>query len=202
MLLALFVGAGIGLMIGVLMGLVSSPVVGTVTGTVVTVVAAFIGFKDVEQGTSPNAKGIRARQVGAGAFGVFGVLGIIWGVYLRAHDTLSPDPKEQIRRWTDAGYSAEEARAIALARMGLSPARAGEGRGQLAVGLIYDRTDTAGCRATDPAANKGARNLLKAFDRAGGQWRLIAMSLDNADTAKQLAALSRVRADICAGIVP
>lgn len=100
-LVALFSGAGIGLAIGVMMGLAVSPTVGVIIGTLASLLAVLLGLNDKH---FTRAKGLRI-----GAFGFATVLGALFGIYIRAHNILSPGIEEQKAQYIRMGYTQKQA---------------------------------------------------------------------------------------------
>lgn len=119
----IFSGAGVGLLLGMLLGLSSSPVVSLVVGALAALLASFIGIRI--PGKAPAAAPTetisvvqrRAAAFGAGVFGLTCALGLLGGIYLRTHNALSPvqpSLKQQIDELVSVGFSAVEARRIAV----------------------------------------------------------------------------------------
>jgi hypothetical protein len=119
----IFSGAGVGLLLGILLGLSSSPVVSLVVGALAALLAAFIGIRlpGKEAADAPpetiSVAQRRAAAFRAGAFGLTCVLGLLGGIYLRTHNSLSPAQpslRQQVDELTAVGFSAVEARRIAV----------------------------------------------------------------------------------------
>lgn len=99
---AIFNGLGIGLFLGLLLGLSVSPVVSGVIGTISSLLAILIGLN--EKFLNP----IKSLRIGS--FGLFSVIGILLGLYIRANDPFAPSLTGKMRTYTDIGYSEIEAR--------------------------------------------------------------------------------------------
>ncbi|AKP52014.1 hypothetical protein [Cyclobacterium amurskyense] len=99
---AIFNGLGIGLFLGLLLGLSVSPVVSGVIGTISSLLAILVGLN--EKFLDP----IKSLRIGA--FGLFSVLGILLGLYIRANDPFSPSLADKVKTFTDIGYTENEAR--------------------------------------------------------------------------------------------
>lgn len=122
----IFSGVGIGLLLGLLLGLSSSPVVGLVVGALAALIASFVGLRIQSKESadasadagSPAQRKLAALR--AGCFGVTCVLGLLCGIYLRTHDSLSPapvPPKQQMEELLALGFSAAEARTLVVQRL-------------------------------------------------------------------------------------
>ena len=122
----IFSGVGIGLLLGLLLGLSSSPVVGLVVGALPALIASFVGLRmQSKEGadTATDAGSPAQRKLAAlraGCFGLTCVVGLLCGIYLRTHDSLSPapvPPKQQMEELLALGFSAAEARALVVQRL-------------------------------------------------------------------------------------
>ena len=99
---AIFNGLGIGLFLGLLLGLSVSPVVSGVIGTITSLLAILVGLN--EKFLNP----IKSLRIGS--FGLFSVVGILIGLYIRANDPFAPSLSDKMKIYTDIGYSEIEAR--------------------------------------------------------------------------------------------
>ncbi len=100
-------GIGIGLLTGLIIGLSISQVVGIVLGALTALLSIYFGL---QAGATVQPKyGLMA------AFSISCILGVLSGLYMRTHSSLSPSIKDQLRNWTDASYSTDEAKQIVLA---------------------------------------------------------------------------------------
>ena len=99
---AVFNGLGIGLFLGLLMGLSVSPVVSGVIGTISSLLAILIGLN--EKFLDP----IKSLRIGA--FGLFSVVGILLGLYIRANDPFAPSLSDKMEAYLAVGYTQEEAK--------------------------------------------------------------------------------------------
>ena len=108
MLGQLFAGVGLGLLVGVLVGLSSSPVVSVVVGALASGMVTLLGFvrssKDGEAGSSEGS------VIRLGGFGVACAAAVLFGLFIRTHNWLSPSIADQVVEVQRAGYSGEEAR--------------------------------------------------------------------------------------------
>ena len=115
-----FSGIGIGILLGLIMGLSVSPVVKTILGAMSGILAAFLGLQESffsKQGEADQSKvysRILTSSIRAGSFGFACIIGLLWGMYMRTHDTLTVSVKEQVEKWTDADYEDDLAREIVL----------------------------------------------------------------------------------------
>lgn len=109
-----FAGFALGLLTGLLVGLSSTPVVGGVVGALTAVIAGFFGLTSAPLTPDP---------LRIGSFGCAAVIGLAFGLHVRAQDLTALTVREEVRRWTDAGYAPDAARDIvAFARYGIRPA--------------------------------------------------------------------------------
>ena len=99
---AVFNGLGIGLFLGLLMGLSVSPVVSGVIGTISSLLAILIGLN--EKFLNP----IKSLRIGA--FGLFSVVGILLGLYIRANDPFAPSLSDKMEEYISVGYTPAEAK--------------------------------------------------------------------------------------------
>lgn len=99
---AIFNGLGIGLFLGLLLGLSVSPVVSGVIGTISSLLAILIGLN--EKFLNP----IKSLRIGA--FGLFSVVGILSGLYIRANNPFTPSLADKMNDYLEIGYSESEAR--------------------------------------------------------------------------------------------
>ena len=116
----LIAGSALGLLVGLLIGMTTSSVVGSVVGSLVALIVALVGLNKDTSVIFTSASAVRLT-----AFSLVAAVALVAGVAIRTHDLLSPSPKALVAELTDAGYSADEARALARFRnFGLLPAAA------------------------------------------------------------------------------
>jgi hypothetical protein len=94
MVLQLLAGAGIGLLLGLLVGLSSSHVVATVVGAVAGGLLILLGFNSSKDDSSATPPATAWRLAG---FGFACSLALIVSVWIRAHHSLSPPVKDQVK---------------------------------------------------------------------------------------------------------
>lgn len=114
----IFPGLGIGLLVGILVGMSVSPVVGGVLSALGGLLGAMLGLSG--DGGAPGDHVLSRFQVNGlriGSFGFACVVGVLFGVYIRAHDLFSVPVKAQIASWEQAGFSKEEARQFVVFQM-------------------------------------------------------------------------------------
>ncbi|MDO6438269.1 hypothetical protein Q4534_12665 [Cyclobacterium sp. 1_MG-2023] len=99
---AIFNGLGIGAFLGLLLGLSVSPVVSGVIGTISSLLAILVGLN--EKFLDP----IKSLRIGS--FGLFSVVGILLGLYIRANNPFAPSLADKMTAYTEIGYTEEEAR--------------------------------------------------------------------------------------------
>lgn len=103
---AIFNGLGIGLLLGILLSTTLSPVVSGVIATVSSLLAVLIGLN--EKYLDP------VKSLRIGSFGLFTVVGIIFGLYLRANNPFAPTLKDKLEEYKSIGFSDEEARNLIM----------------------------------------------------------------------------------------
>ena len=179
-------GGGIGLLLGILVGLSAIPVVANLLAAITAATVAFVGLrvqtkakaKDSERADeSGRADPSMSTRVRVGSFAIFCVLGILSGVFIRAHDLLSRPLPERVAEWKKSGFSNAEARAIVLFQdTRLSPAgwkiEKGAGPAGSKSSLLYG-SSTNLCSETDPSKFADAAATLKAWDAYGDVWKRV-----------------------------
>jgi hypothetical protein len=125
---AIFAGAGMGLLVGLIIGMSVSPVVQVILGALASLLGAFLGLQDGKlsgQETEGEQNAVvknRITSLRVGSFGFAVALGILCGIYFRTHDVLSMSVEQQVKQWTNAGYTPEEARKlVAFQKLGINP---------------------------------------------------------------------------------
>ena len=101
---------GFSIFIGLLMGLSSAPVVGVVVGILAGLIGLVVGAgkgsaQEKIQNTSPNYTLL-------GLFGLFAMVGVLAGLYIRTTDPWGKSLSENKAEWVDLGLS--EAKALEL----------------------------------------------------------------------------------------
>ena len=123
----LFASLGLGLLIGLIMGLSISPTTKIVMGVLAAGLGAFLGFdqrafKASSGDDAPPARGDLLRELRVGSFAFAVVAGILVGMTIRTNELLLPTISDSVKKWTDAGYTAEVARQfVALERLRIDP---------------------------------------------------------------------------------
>jgi hypothetical protein len=210
------VGAGgaIGLLLGLLTGLSASPVVGTVVAAIAALLGGMLGLtggavpaarkseeSDARAGHDPDARGrstgaVSLRRGAMMAFGGFCVAGLLAGLAGRTHGAFSPTLKDRVARWTEAGYSPEQAlRYTATLELGSASTEepkghadekadrkeggktekgeeATPGRGHLVDSALFADAPSQCERVSGEFADAGV--ALNAFTRAGAPWAQLA----------------------------
>jgi len=105
-LAAVFNGLGVGLLLGILLGLAVSPVVSAFIGSLSSVLVLLLGLNEK---LFTVVKSIRI-----GSFGLFGVVGILLGFYIRSHSPLAPSLSELKEEYIALGYDDTVAKNILL----------------------------------------------------------------------------------------
>jgi hypothetical protein len=103
---AVFNGLGVGLLLGILLGLSISPVVSGVIATISSLLAVLIGL---------NEKFLDSlKSLRIGSFGLFTVIGIILGLYLRVNEPFKPGLLDQLEEYRSIGLSDDKARELII----------------------------------------------------------------------------------------
>jgi len=109
-----FNGLGVGLLLGLLLGLAVSPVVSVIIGTISSLLAVLLGLN--ENYLNP------AKSIRIGSFGLFCVVGILSGVYIRSHNSLAPSLQSLYNEYRAMGFSDKDSRNfIAYQEFNLTP---------------------------------------------------------------------------------
>lgn len=110
---AIFSGMGLGLLVGALMGLSNSPVVATVVSSLVALLAAYFGLlpknKEAQTEGQKTPTNSHMNDIKIGSFSFFVIIGMVGGLFMRTHDTLSVSPKDQFLELKNVGYTDEVA---------------------------------------------------------------------------------------------
>jgi hypothetical protein len=164
---AVFNGLGIGMLLGILLGLSVSPVVSGVIATISSLLAVLIGL---------NEKFLDSlKSLRIGSFGLFSVVGILLGLYLRANDPFAPSLLDKMEEYRSIGYSDEEARAMIT---GFIKADSGKVVRQASV-LYSGNIEAQDCDYLS-GANSGTETseIIEAFKAPGGFWADFAEEVD------------------------
>jgi hypothetical protein len=101
LLIALLNGMGVGLLLGLLVGLSISPVVSGVIGTLSSLLVIMLGLNEQYM--------TRLKSLRIAFFGIFTVVGILSGLYIRDNGVLSPKVSALVQEYDSAGYSKNQA---------------------------------------------------------------------------------------------
>jgi hypothetical protein len=178
-------GLGIGLLLGILLGLSISPVVSAVIGTLSGILALLLGLN--EKYLEP------LKSIRIGSFGIFTVIGILIGLYVRANDPFAPSLKDKMGNYLEIGYTQEEARAFITHQVKSDSTKA-----KREAGVLYSSTVDAGaCEVLQYAtADQPFNELVNTFKEAGGTWEELAMSFSK-DLPAGVAAVSLISMRDC-----
>jgi hypothetical protein len=204
MVLQLLAGAGIGLLLGLLVGLSSSHVVATVVGAVAGGLLILLGLNSSKNDASATPPLTSWRLAG---FGFACSLALIVSVWIRAHRSLSPPIKDQVKELTDVGYSPDDARAwVAYVDSGLTvngskPVEQAKDAGPSAASassLLFaseGKVDT--CGLLNPDRYKDRQEQINAMRLQGGAWASYAAYVQQLDTGHRDTALTSARKLLC-----
>jgi hypothetical protein len=149
-LLQIFSSSGIGLLIGILLGLSASPVIGMVVGAIAALLASLLGLAPPvsnEAQQKNNQTQIKWVSLRAGVFGFCCLLGLFGGIYIRTHNLLSP-PKPDLGSYylqlQSIGFSAEQARTLAVKQWGVELDNASNNTGNASVtdSVLFSESQT------------------------------------------------------------
>lgn len=204
-------GLGLGLLLGVVVGLSTTPVVAIVVGALTSLLAAFLGLEGAE---GSRLGGLRFNLVRIASLGVFAVLGVLFGLWVRINNPLAEAPEAQLARWqrTFPDNPVLAAQMMISERTGLAPATLqfdprGDGVGVApspgavarGAGLFSTVASRDLCRELDPARfDNDPAKVLQAYDviapLAGAASQVRALP----DDAQRRAALAGSHAVLCA----
>lgn len=157
---AIFNGLGIGLLLGILLGLSVSPVVSGVIATISSLLAVLVGLN--EKFLDP------LKSLRIGSFGLFSVVGILIGLYLRANDPFAPTLFDKMEEYRSIGYSDKEAREMIT---GFILADSGKVLRQASV-LYSSEIQLDACDFLVYAdAATPVSEIINTFQAAGGIWK-------------------------------
>lgn len=199
-LTSFFNGLGVGLLLGLLLGLAVSPVVSAIIGTLSSLLVVLLGLKE----NYLNA----VKSIRIGSFGLFCVIGILLGMYIRNHNAMAPSLQSLYDEYRAMGFSEPEARDfIAYQQFDLIPAewtqqdiadsitgdtaiKASGGRKKIAPAenIVHKRTqsvlyssevDAGQCYVLESSNDKMSFADIKMnYTVAGGTWKELANDLD------------------------
>lgn len=175
-------GLGVGLLLGLLLGLAVSPVVSGVIGTLSSILVIILGLNDKYLSI---VKGLRI-----GSFGLFAVVGVLLGMYIRAHNALSPSTQVLMKEYTDTGFEKNEAlyfvaqQSFDYVPVGWFGTIAADSVGNRSAGkkqsvLFSTEVDIGRCTVLKSVDKTFPKNeIVRAFNRAGGVWEELATNLE------------------------
>ncbi len=179
---AILNGLGVGLLLGMLLGLAVSPVVSGVIGTLSSILVVLLGLNDKHITT--------LKSLRIGAFGVFAVAGVLFGMYIRTHDALSPKTTELKEEYVKAGFSDDQALYyVALKKFDYVPVGwfGTSEKDTLAMSktdqsdktvLFSSEMDLDVCENLNVADNTFPREeIYYTFEDAGGMWKKLAAAM-------------------------
>ncbi|MCF8365504.1 MAG: hypothetical protein K9H16_06975 [Bacteroidales bacterium] len=176
-------GLGVGLLLGVLLGLAVSPVVSGVIGTLSSILLILLGLNDKQMTT------IKSLRIGT--FGIFAVVGIILGMYIRTTDALSYTTTELKDEYMRSGFSKDQALYyVALKKFKYVPvgwfgtsvadtaAMSTTDNHDQSV-LFSSDVDLSQCRILNTSdATFPKDEIFNTFEAAGGVWEKLAVELE------------------------
>lgn len=194
---AFLAGSAMGLLTGVFVGLSASPVVGAVLTGLIALLVTFFGFRNTDTSTTANGNAATSTQPRAdnihrtltvAGFGLFGVVGALLGIFLRAHDALSLTPSERVARWSEAGFDTTRARALTAFQItGIVPSGStvGSPTSEKGSNTVLLNTQREECDQIDAESLADAGGMRSAFIEAEGEWGSFARSVEGLPSERQ-----------------
>ncbi len=203
----LFAGTGLGLLVGVLVGLSSSPVVSVVVGALAAGMVTLLGFvRSTKEGEPSYTEGSVIRL---GSFGVACAAAVLFGLYIRTHNWLSPSIADQVSEIQKAGYTSEDAHKwVAYKNIGtaLSPSTPGtstekspsaSGVASVASSVLFSGGNEGQCQYFDTNRYKDTQEHLYALRQLGGKYAEYADKISTMDASQQKTVLNSLRLLFC-----
>lgn len=160
---AIFNGLGIGLLLGLLWSLSLSPVISGVIATLSSMLAVLIGL---------NEKYLDSlKSLRIGAFGLFAVVGILLGLYIRGNDPFSPTLTDRKNEFISAGFDESEAKMLIAEFIQSDTTKV-----QRSANVLYtSKVDVGACDILVYAnENAPPEETINTFVTAGGTWKELA----------------------------
>lgn len=175
MLTSFFNGLGVGLLLGLLLGLAVSPVVSAIIGTLSSLLVVLLGLKE----NYLNA----VKSIRIGAFGLFCVIGILLGMYIRSYNAMAPSLQSLYDEYRAMGFSEKEAHNfIAYQEFDLTPAEWTKKVVKDSVSEEVNSEDSGGEKIIAPAENiasKKRQSVLYSSEVDAGQCYILESSNKN-----------------------
>lgn len=206
----IFAGIGIGLLTGILLGMSVSNVVGTVIAGLTALLAAFLGLNEkagkatteAETGESKYPE-LGSSSLRIGSFGLACVTGIVLGVYVRTHDSLSPSLEERYESWKKIGFTDKEARELIASERIKAYADKPEKEAASANKPAPEHSVLfaslgENCNDLNPEKYTSVTETLQAWNLQGGKWAQFAKLIhEEIATEKQKTALIQAWKILC-----
>jgi len=164
-LTAVFNGLGVGILLGMLLGMSISPLVSGVVATLSSLLVVLLGLNEKYQDP--------VKSLRIGSFGVFAVAGILFGVYIRANNPLSPSLLEQKNEYVAVGYNEEEAKAMITKSIEADSTKAKRQTNLLFSGT-FKITDCKELSEIEEDWSSG--EIVQNFIAVGGNWKEFAVT--------------------------
>lgn len=103
----IFAGFSLGLLAGLVIGLSIAETTGLILGSITSILSAFLGIRGNKEGKSGN-------QIIIGTFALTCVMSILFGIFLRTHNFLSPSMSNQIKTYRSAYFDSTEIKKIIM----------------------------------------------------------------------------------------
>jgi hypothetical protein len=199
---AIINGIGVGLLLGLLLGLAVSPVVSGVIGTLSSLLVILLGLNDKYVGT--------VKSLRIGAFGLFAVVGILLGMYIRTHNALSPPMLEMKQKYLETGFDENQSLYFTALKYFDHVPVGWFGTSEKDT-IAFSKTDKsvkshlfsseidAGQCALLKSANKDfpKSEIIYSFEAAGGVWKALALNLSDLPDEVFISALLAMRDGFC-----
>jgi hypothetical protein len=176
-----FAGLTLGAAVGLLVGMSNTPVTAIVVSSLVALIATFFGL------SSQHAEGVKALRIAS--FGLACPIAILVALTVRSHGWLTPSIQQQIAGWTTAGYTPAEARSfVAFRELGLVPEGQKTAEPQPPVGIrgtLLSENRENDCDRLAASRFGTDEERLNAMRTAGGNWKVLADSLEGVDAVRR-----------------
>jgi hypothetical protein len=194
----LFAGTGLGILVGLLIGLSSSPVVAAIVAALAAGMVTLLGFATKPE-EAQNRTFVRTSAWRLGSFGIACGISLLGSVYIRAHDLLSPSPKQEILQLRNAGFSPDEARRwVLLKHLGGSTGQPESAKGAgVGASVLFASEGADDCRAFDPANYASSREQIEYLEAKGGRYAAFGSSLSDLNDTEKSVVLSRAKRLFC-----
>ncbi|MEM8489764.1 MAG: hypothetical protein AAF756_02980 [Pseudomonadota bacterium] len=201
-----FSSLGIGFLVGLLVGLSATPMVGLVVGAITALLASFLGLTTKDNPATPSETDAQKQRliltgIRSGTFAVACAVGVLAGMYIRTHDSLSPSLLERKQELLGLGFTEDEARLMVTQ----TPTGSEASEPSYQASVLFASDDIATCDQVDPDRFGRFSTLLETYRELDVQpFTRIAERINEnvVDDAQSLAAMIAVTSALCAELDP